>query len=126
MPIRRRVVAIVTFERGFIILAVVSERCPASLEPAAVPNQDIPVMVAHLVPEMPKQRPVGLIQLRPALLALGAVRLGQRNGDDTLVMPRHDLRERSLRRIGQKFESQAVTRVLGPGLERQPPAQEAS
>ncbi len=82
-------------------------------------------MVPDLVAEMPEQGAVGLAHLAPALLALGIVGLDERDGDDAVVVAGHHLRALVLRRVGQEVEDQPVLGILGPGLERQVPAQQA-
>ncbi len=81
-------------------------------------------MVADPVPEMAKDGAIGLVQLRAALLALGRVRLDQRDRHDAIVVAGHDL-PRSLWRIRQEFERQFVVRVFGSRPERQFPPEEA-
>jgi len=73
---------------------------------------------------MAKQRAVGLGHLRAPPLALGRVRLGERDGDDPIVVAGDHLGPRG-RRVGQELEHEPVLRVLGLGLQAQLPAQEA-
>src|SRR5580658_8875361 len=106
-----------TFERLTVVLRVVAEHGPAGLELAPVPHEYVPVMMADLVAEMAKHAAIRLVQLRPATLALGAIGLRQRDRHDALVVTGHDLDARTLRRVGQKLESQTVAAVLGPRLQ---------
>ena len=81
-------------------------------------------MVPDLVPEMAEQAAIRLGQFRSALLDLGAVGLRERNGHDPIVVSSHHFGAGRVGRIGQEFEHQTVVRVLGAGLERQPPAKQ--
>src|SRR5258708_30027523 len=78
-PIRRRALLVVALERGLVVLRIVAEYCATLFELAAVPHQDVPVVMTDLVPEMAEQAAIGLGQFRPALLDLGAVGFGKRN-----------------------------------------------
>ena len=106
-------------ERGFVVLAIVAEHRAELLEPAAVANQNVPIVMADLVAEMAEQTAIGLGQFRPALLHLGAVGFGERDRHHAVVVSGHHPGAGRMGRIGEELEHQAVARVLGAGLERQ-------
>ena len=112
-------------ERGGVVPGLVAERGAESLDPAAVAHQHVPVVMPDLVAEMAEQGAVGLVHARTAPLEFGRIGFGERDRHHAVVVARHHLRPGVLRRIGQEFEGEAVLRILGPGLQRQPPAQEA-
>src|ERR1700733_14415939 len=51
-------------EGGLVVLLIVTEYSSTLFELAAVANQDIPIMVPDLVPEMAEQAAIGLGQFR--------------------------------------------------------------
>src|SRR5580700_2592061 len=104
-------------EGGPVVLLIVTEYSSTLFELAAVANQDIPIMVPDLVPEMAEQAAIGLGQFRAPPLDLGAVGFRERDGHYAVVVPGHHFRTGRVGRIGQEFERQAVVRVLGAGPE---------
>ena len=92
LPVRRRALAVVALQRLGVVLLIVAKFCPAGLEHAAVAHENIPIVVADLVPEMAKGRAIGLVQLRAALLAFSRVRFYQRNRHRAIVVASHDFR----------------------------------
>ena len=57
-------------EGDFVVLRIVAEHRPACVELAAVANQHVPIMVADLMAEMPKQAAIGLGEFRAPLFDL--------------------------------------------------------
>src|ERR1700734_384118 len=100
-------------EGGLVVLLIVTEYSSTLFELAAVANQDVPIMVPDLVPEMAEQAGRGLGQIRPPPLDLGAVGFGERNRHHAVVMARHHFGTGWVGRIGQEFERQTLARVLG-------------
>ena len=87
-----------------VVLAVVAEHRPASVEPAAVADQPVPEIVAGLVAEVAEQGAIGFVHGHTALLAVGVVGFGQRDGDEAVVMSRHDFGAVSLGQLRQEIE----------------------
>ena len=105
-------------EGGLVIRLVVAEDRPAFGELAAVADEDVPVEVADLVAEMTEERAVGLAHRGTPRLALRIVSLGERDGDDALVMPGQHLRAVRSLAVGQKVEDQRF-RAFADGGARQ-------
>src|ERR1700749_2236902 len=78
-------------------------------------------MVTNLMSEVTEQGTVWLAPLDPAPFSFDLVRLGEGYRDDAVLMTRHDPRRRS---VGEEIEDEAVLRVLGARVQRQPPAQQ--
>src|ERR1700735_4862788 len=112
LPIQRRPILIVYLERGAIILAVVAKHRTAFLQPATVPDQYVPEIVADLMTEVAEQGPVRLTHLRAAALAHDIVRFFQGYGNDAIVMAREDLRSSRGTAAGEEIEGQAVLRIV--------------
>ena len=125
LPIRRRVLLIVALKRGVVVLRVVAEHRAAGFEPASVANQNVPVVVANLMSEVPEQAAIGLGKFRAALFDLRAIGFRKRDRHHAVVMAGHDFRSRGVGRVGQEFERQPMLRVLGASLQRELPAKQA-
>jgi hypothetical protein len=91
LPVRGRTLVVMRLEAGAVVLALVAEYRPEPLQPDAVPNKTLPIVVAHLVAEVAEQRPVGLPHGAPDALAFGVVGLRDVDGDQTRGMACHDL-----------------------------------
>ena len=89
LPVARRALLIVALQRLTVVSLFVAEQRAERLELTAVPHQPIPEVVSDLVPEMAKQRAIRLVHRDPALLAPHVVSLGQRNGDEAVIVSRH-------------------------------------
>ena len=70
------------------------------------------------MPEVTEQGPVGLVHGDPVLLAHRIVRLGQGDGDQPVVVTRHDPRRIGLRQLGQEVEGQPFLRRFDLGRYR--------
>ncbi len=99
-------------QRLAVVVALIAEHLPAFLEPAGVADQHVPVVMADLMPEMAEQRAVRLAHGRAPPLALGVVGLGERHGDQPLVMPGQHAGRVRVVGIGQDVEDEAAR--LGP------------
>ena len=91
MPVGRCAVVVIGLQGFAVILAVVAEHRPASLEAAAVADQPVPEIVARFVAEVAEQGALGFVHGHTALLAIGVIRFGQRDGEEAVIMSRHDL-----------------------------------
>ena len=80
---------VVTLESRFIVLEIVAKGRATLFDLAAVTNQDVPIMVPDLMPEMAEQAAIGLGQFRPALLDLGAIGFRERDRNHAVVVPGH-------------------------------------
>ena len=84
------------------------------------------IIVRDFVAEMPKQRPVRLVQLLPHFRADRVVRLGDIQCDLAIIVPGQDLALAILAgRWRQEVEGQPGLRRLGLALNGQPQAQKA-
>jgi hypothetical protein len=77
-------------ERRLVISPLVAEQLPESLERGGAVDQQRPVVVPDLVPEMTEHGSVGLSELRAPPLALSIVRLAQVDRDDAIAVAGHD------------------------------------
>src|SRR5215207_8015510 len=91
LPVGRRSCAVVALQGLAIVLPLIPEDGPAGIEMAANAHEQIPVVVADLMPEVAEQGAIRLAHGRAAPLALDIVGLAERDGDETLVMPGHHL-----------------------------------
>ena len=65
----------VAIERRAVVLALVAEQLTEAIDVAGAVDQQHPVVVAALVPQMPEHRTVGLRHRLALALALDRVRL---------------------------------------------------
>src|SRR5262245_53453958 len=72
-PARGRTVLVVGFQRRRIVGTFVAEKGAKALQPGAVQNQPVPVVVADLMAKMTEQRAIWLVQLEPSLFPLGSI-----------------------------------------------------
>ncbi len=105
----------VALQRGGVVLRLVAESRPEGVEPAALPDQHVPIVMADLVPEMPEHGPVGLVELGAAFFQLDRVCLGKRDRHHAFVVTGQHLRSGCLRRISQELEGEAMLGVFGAG-----------
>ena len=73
-----------------VVLPLIAEQLAKRREPLAVPDETIPIVVTALVPEMPEQRAIRFVQLRPPAFALGIVGFRDVDRDDAAGVPRQD------------------------------------
>ena len=70
--------------------------------------------MGNFMAEMSQQRPVGLVQINPLLLAKGVVRLGDIDGDPALLVAGDH--SPAIRRIAEKAEAQRRPAFIGATL----------
>ena len=75
--------------------------------------------MARFVAEVAEQGAIGFVHGHTALLAIGVIRFGQRDGDEAVVMSRHDLGAGRLRHLREEIEGQPLSGVLDAGRHRQ-------
>ena len=109
-PVGGRAVLVVRLQRSGVVRALVAEEYPARLEPARIPDEAVPVVVADLVPEMTEERPIRLTQIVADLLALRVVRLFGVERDQAARVPGQHARPRG--RCAQEIEREPALRVL--------------
>src|SRR6186713_2549376 len=73
LPIGRRAAFIMILEGILVVLTLVAEQLPEEIEPVAVLNQPIPIVVADFVPKMAQERSVRLVHCQSPLFALHIV-----------------------------------------------------
>jgi hypothetical protein len=116
---------IVALQSGFVVLRIIAEHGSTGVELGPVSHKNVPIVMANLVPEVAKQAAIGFGQFGAALFKLRTVGLRERDRHHAVVVPGHDLRPEMLGWICEELERQSMARVLGAGLQRQLPAQEA-
>ena len=87
LPAIWRPLGVVALERGGVVLALIAEERAAAFPALLAGGEHGPVEVAHLVPEMTEQRPIGLAELLAHALAVRVVGLGEIQGDDAVRVP---------------------------------------
>src|ERR1700712_4619493 len=122
LPVERRAVLVMRLQRLFVVDRFVPEDRTAGIELAAIADQYVPEVMADFMPKMPKHGAVGLAHLQSPPLALEIIGLGQRDGDDPVVVARHHLG--TVLPIGEKIEDQTVYRIFQARPQRQFPAQQ--
>jgi len=107
-PVGRGAPFVVRLQRGRVVLSLVAELGPPGLEPAAVPYQPLPIVMAGHVPQMAEQRAVrfgqrGAARLAPSIVGLLHVDDSVRMAGDHRCAAGHLL---------QQVEEQTALRVV--------------
>ena len=124
LPVARRPLLIVTLERLTVVEAVITEHRTAGLKLVAVPNQNVPVVMTDLVPEMAQQRSIWLTHGNPTSFALSIFRLLECDRNLAFVVAGEDLRTSARRWIGEEFKGQPVNRIFYDRRKWQNPPQQ--
>jgi len=95
MPVRGRAVVVVALERIPVGRIVVVAEQGAECRLTTPAHQQLPIIVADLVAEMPDQGAMGLLHVDAAALALGVVGLVQIDGDTAARVPREHALDRA-------------------------------
>ena len=103
-------------QRGRVVQPLVAERLAERVDRSATADEDVPVVVPHLVPEVTEQRPVRLIEAHSQRLPIAVVPLGEVKRDQPVVVTGDD---RSVL-TGEQVEREAVHRVGVPADDREP------
>src|ERR1700732_1241315 len=106
-PTSRWSCRIVPIQRLSIVRALVAEKLAEGVAPRAAGNQNVPEIVSNLVTEMTQQGAVRLLLQGALLLAMNVIRLGNVDGDQSVVV------------AGEHPFRIAVARILEE-LEREP------
>src|SRR5579863_4236677 len=85
-PTRWGTLAVVALQGLLIIRALVAEKLAKIGDAGTVQDQPIPEIVANLVTEMPQKGAVWFLLQRALCLAMHIVRLGDIDGDQSIVM----------------------------------------
>jgi hypothetical protein len=90
LPVLSRAIGIVPLQGLSVILALVPEHLAEALNAGIIANQDVPIVMADLMPEVPEQRAIGLAHARAPSLPLGIVRLRDVDRNQAIVMSGQD------------------------------------
>src|SRR3954451_12605435 len=107
LPVGGRTFGVVLLQSFGVICRIVAEDRPACIQSPSIAHKQIPEMMPHFMPEMPKQRSVGFSHLQSATLAFDIVSFRKGNSDHPIFVPRHDLlAARGI--VSQKMKAQSM------------------
>src|SRR5689334_5525878 len=104
-----------------IVIPLISEQLAKGGQHIAIADQQVPIVMSDLMTEVTKKRAIWLSHVVSATFALDIIGFGERNCDDAVLMPGHDLLSR---RVSEKVEYQPMLWVFYASSQRQAPAQE--
>ncbi len=108
-PIGDRALLVMRLEGGGVVGAFVAEQRAIVFQPVRRIDQQVPVVVADLVPEMPHQRSIRFPHLGANALAHCVFRFLCVEGDDAVFMARQHMRAAG--HVAQEVEGEPVDRV---------------
>ncbi len=91
-PVGRRAFFVVALERCRVVGGFVAKKLVKPFHPGRAGHQAVPVVMSHLMPEMPQQRAVRLVHRLAHGFALGIVGFVDVQGDEAGIVPGHDMR----------------------------------
>src|SRR5450631_955626 len=87
LPVFGRTLGVMPVKRLLIVGTLVPEDFAEGIQLAAVGDQPIPEIVSYLMTEMSQKRAIGFFLERALLLAMHIVRLGNVDGNQSIVVP---------------------------------------
>lgn len=100
-------------QRLIVILSLISKESSIILNPRAVANEQVPIVMTYLMSEMSEQSAIGLMHRHTPFFAFHVVALVDVHGDDAVIVSRKYAR--SPRKISLEFEGQSAFGVFELG-----------